>query len=158
MGSERFEIGTDLVADIPGTGGSIRADDTQVDFAVLHQVAAGIISDHRVGDAVSAQFPCCQRGTLIAWPCFVYPNMHRDALIMGLEDRREGCAPIDSGKPARIAVCEDIDRPMRAGVRRFRNKRQPVVADSAIGGNILVADLLGEFPGTVCTLRFGDLQ
>ena len=77
---------------------------------------------------------------------------------MCLEDRREGGAPIDRRKPAGIAVCEDIHWSMWAGVGRFGNKRQSMVADSAVGGHILVADFLGEHPGTVCALRFGAFQ
>ena len=60
VGSERFEIGADFVADIPGTGSSIRSDDAKIDFAMLHQMTAGIVGNHRVGDAVSGKLPCRQ--------------------------------------------------------------------------------------------------
>ena len=82
----------------------------QVDLAVLHQVAAGIVDDQRVRHAVAAQLPGGQRGALVARAGLVDPDMHRDARPRGLVDRRGGGAPVDGGEPAGVAVGEDVDR------------------------------------------------
>jgi hypothetical protein len=44
-----LEVGADLVGHVAGVGGAVGAHDHHIHQAVLHQVAAGVVGDHRVG-------------------------------------------------------------------------------------------------------------
>ena len=79
-GGERLEVGSDLVADVADGGYAVGAHDRQVDHAVLHQVAAGIVRDHRVRHRLLAELPGGERGTLVARAGLVDPHMKRQAL------------------------------------------------------------------------------
>src|SRR5690606_18732626 len=99
---ERLQVGADLVADIAGGRGAVGADDAEVHLAVLHEVAADVVGDYRMGHAVAAELPGGQRGALVARPRLVDPDVDRDAL---LEGHVQGCgrrAPVHRGQPAGI--------------------------------------------------------
>ena len=72
---ERLQIGADLVATSPVRGDAVGADDREIDHAVLHQMAAGIVGDHGVRHAVLAELPGGERGALVARPRLVDPDM-----------------------------------------------------------------------------------
>jgi hypothetical protein len=50
---KRFEVSTDLVANVAARGGAVGTDDHGIHLAVLHQVAARVINDDRVGYTLS---------------------------------------------------------------------------------------------------------
>ena len=110
VGGERLQIGADLVADIAIGGHPVGADDGEIDHPVLHQMAAGVVGDHRVRDTVMTEFPRGQRSALIARPGLVDPDMNLQAAIMREIDRRRRRAPVDGGEPAGIAMGQDVDR------------------------------------------------
>ena len=83
---QRLQIGPDLVADVAIGGDAIGADDRQIDHAVLHQMAAGVVGDHGVRHAVMTELPGGERGALIARARLVDPDMDRNAAIMRLVD------------------------------------------------------------------------
>ena len=142
-GRERLQIGADLVRDIARRARAVGAGDAEIDLAVAHQMAAGIIGDHRVGDAVLAEFPGGQAGALVARPRLVDPHMHRDPRIISAVDRRQGGAPIDRREPAGVAVGQDLHRaaPALSPMRVF-DQPEPVLADRAVDRDIL----FGDFP------------
>ena len=107
---ERLQIGSDLVADVAGGGHAVGSDDHKIDHAVLHQMAAGVVGDHGVRDAVMPEFPGGERGALIARPGLVDPDVDRDAALMRQVDRRGRRAPIDRRQPAGVAMGQDVDR------------------------------------------------
>src|SRR5690606_20116583 len=94
FGGERFEVGADLVGHVAIGRHAVRANDADVDFAGLHEVAAGIVDDDRVRDAMTAELVSCQRGALVAWPRLVHPDMHGNASIVGVIDGRGRGAPV----------------------------------------------------------------
>ena len=97
---------------------------------VLHEMPAGIVGDHRVGDAVLAQFPGGQSRALVQGPGFVHPHMHIDAAVKGGIDRGGGRAVFDAGQPPGIAVGEDVDRPVGllayGSLRSARPREAPI--------------------------------
>ena len=107
---ERLQIGADLVADVAIGGGAVRADDHHVDEAALHQVAAGVVDDERMGRAMVDEFPGGERGALVARARFVDIDVDRKALLHGAIDRGGGGAVIDRREPAGVAMGEDVDR------------------------------------------------
>ena len=48
MGSQGLEVGADLVANIAAARGAVGADDHRIHLTVLHQMAAGVVDDHRM--------------------------------------------------------------------------------------------------------------
>src|SRR5205814_4427035 len=83
---QRFEVGADLVDDVSVGGRPVGPDDDQVDPPALDEVAAGVVDDHRVGDAVLAQLPGGQRGALVARARLVDPDVDREARVVGRVD------------------------------------------------------------------------
>ena len=118
---ERLQIGADLVADVAVGGDPVGADDHEIDHAVLHQMAAGIVGNDRVRHAVMAELPGRQRGALIARAGLVDPDMDGDAAVMRQIDRRGGRAPIDRRQPAGVAMGQHID----ALARLLASRRSP---------------------------------
>jgi hypothetical protein len=80
---QRLQISADLVRDVAARGRAIGADDAEIDEALALQVAAGIVDDDRMRDAVFAELPGCEARTLIARAGLVYPDMDQDAVIVG---------------------------------------------------------------------------
>ena len=141
---ERLQIGPDLVADVAIGGDPVGADDGEIDHAVLHQMAAGVVGDHGVRHAVVAEFPGGQRSALIARPGLVDPDMNLQAAIMRQIDRRRRRAPVDRGEPAGVAMGQDVDglaRPLRR--RDLFDQRQTMPADLLVDRDVL----LGDFDG-----------
>jgi hypothetical protein len=79
-------------------------DDHHVDHPVLHQVAAGVVRDHRVRHAVLTKFPGGQSGALVARTRLVDPDMERHPPVVRHVDRCQRGAEIDGRKPAGVAV------------------------------------------------------
>src|SRR5262249_20026619 len=142
LGCERLEIGADLVADVAVGGDPVRPHDHHVDHAVLHQVAAGIIRDHRVRHAVLAELPGSERGALVARTRLVDPAMERHALIVRHVDRRQGGAEIDGREPARVTMGQHLQRLTRLLVRgHCGDQFGAMAADRLVDGDVFVANL-----------------
>ena len=152
---ERLQIGADLVADVACGRRAVGADDAEIDLADLHQMAAGVIDDDRMGDTVLAEFPRRQCSALVARPRLVDPDMHGDAGIMRLVDGRGGGAPVDGREPAGIAMGENIDR-LAGGLARRRgaDEGEAVIADRRTERDILVCDASGAGQG--CRRAFAE--
>src|SRR5215469_465142 len=88
-GRQRLQVSADLVRDIAACGGAVAADDAQIDKALAHQVAAGIVDNDGVRHALLAELPGGEAGALVAWPRLVDPDMDRDAVMVGAVDRGE---------------------------------------------------------------------
>src|SRR5439155_10462953 len=132
------QVGADLVAHVAAPRRAVGADDAEVDLAVLHQVAAGVVGNHGVRHAVLAELPGGQAGPLIAGPRFVNPDMDRDAGIVRLVDRRQCRAPVDGGEPAGVAVGEGVDA--LAARLEAADLAEAMLADAPADLDILVAD------------------
>src|SRR5665213_725289 len=104
MRRERFQIGADLVADIAIGGDAVGADDRQIDPAVLHEMATGIVRDHRMRDIMMAEFPGGERGALVAGTGLVDPDMNGETAIMRQVNWRGCGSEIDRRQPAGVAV------------------------------------------------------
>src|SRR5262249_24817169 len=138
----------DLVADVALRGDAVGADDGEIDQAVLHQVAAGVVGDHGVRDAVVAELPGRPRRPLVAWTRLVDPDVDFDALVVRQVDRRRRRAPIDRRQPAGVAMCQHVDRLAGLFLRHNRlDQRQPVAADRLVDGDVLVVDRGGALIG-----------
>ena len=145
---ERLQIGSDLVADVAIGGHPVGSDDGEIDHAMLHQMAAGVVGDHRVRHAVMAEFPGGQRSALIARPGLVDPDVDGEAAIMRQIDRRRRRAPIDGRKPAGVAMGQDIDGFARLLGRGDRfDQRQAVPADIPVDRDIFFGDFGGTLVG-----------
>src|SRR5665809_7787 len=115
----------------------------------------GIVGDERVRHAVRAKLEGGERGALIAGPGLVHPHMHFDAFVMGAVDGGERRSPIDGGEPARIAMGEDVDPFAAFLLGMGADQPEPVLAYSAVGLDILVADRggAGESGGDALVAR-----
>ena len=87
----------------------IRAGDTKVNQAVLHQVPTNVINDHRMRDTVLAKLPRCQTGALVTRAGFVNPDVDRDSGVVRLVYRCQCRAPVHSRQPTGITVGQDVD-------------------------------------------------
>ena len=76
---------------------------------MLHQMAAGIVGDDGVLDAVFTQLPGCQPGSLIKRSGFIDPDVDINAVIKGGIDGCGSRAVFNAGQPSGIAVREHID-------------------------------------------------
>jgi len=72
-------------------------------------MTTGVIRHDGVFDAVLAQLPCREPGTLIQGTCFVNPDMHVDPFIKRRIDGRGGRAVFNAGQPAGIAMGKDMN-------------------------------------------------
>ncbi len=144
MRGQRLEIGAYLVADVAIGGDAVGADDDEIDHDVLHQMAAGIVGDHRMRHAMMAEFPGGERGALVARARLVDPDMDGGAPIMRQIDRRRRRAPVDGGKPAGVAMGQDVD-----GFAGLFPRRDSLDQADAMTGDVLVDRdvLLGDFVG-----------
>ena len=106
---EGFEVGADFVGDIAGAGDAVGACDDEVNEAVLHEVAAGVVGDDGVGDVLMSEFPGGESSALIAGAGFIGPDMDGDAGGVGGVDGGGGGAVVNEGEPAGVAVGEDVD-------------------------------------------------
>src|SRR5258707_733398 len=107
-------------------------------------MAADIVDDDGVRDAVLAELPGGQAGALVARPRLVDPDMNGNPVVMRAEHGGERGAPIDSGEPAGIAMSQDIDR--RGAVLALPGGADEGAAmrtDRLIDRDILLANLGG---------------
>ncbi len=107
---------------------------------MLHQMAAGVIDDQVMRDAVAVQLPRGQLRALVAGAGFIDKDMHRDACSVGVVDRAGRGAPVHGRKPPCVAMGQNVDRPRLAGSYRL-DDLQPMQADLAVDLHILIADL-----------------
>ena len=148
VGGQRLQIGADLVAHITRRRRAVRADNAHIDLPVLHQMPARIVRDHRMRNAMRAEFIGCERCALIARARFVDPDMHGNTGIMRHIDGCQRRAPIDTGQPARIAMGENIDL-ILACFKHLADQRQPGLADCMAHSHILVANRRSPLPRRV---------
>ena len=97
-----------------------------------------------MGNALVVEFEGGEGSALVARPRLVDPHMERHALLVGEVERRGGRAQIDGGEPAGIAMGEHVD----GGAERLSrgdglDQGEAMVADGAIDGDVLLADLCG---------------
>ena len=152
-GRERLEIGADLVAGVAARSDAVGADQAEIDLALLHQMAAGIVGDQRVRHAMAGQFPGGEAGALVARPRLVDPDVHRNAGVVRTVDDAERRAPVDAGDPAGVAMGEDVDRSDRAlGLVGLADQRQPVLGDRRIGGDVFFGEPVGNGEGRIGTI------
>ncbi len=115
---------------------------------MLHQMTAGIVRDHRMRHAVPAELPRGERRALIARPRFVGIDMQRDALVMREIDGRRRRAPVHRCQPAGVAMGQHVDALAGFLARGdVLDQPQTVLADRAVNGDILIANLGGAFLG-----------
>src|SRR5260370_8106849 len=81
-------------------------------LASPHQMTAGIVGDDGVRHPVLAEFPGGQAGALVARPCLIDPDMHRDAGFMGAVNRRQRGTPIPPRTPPPLAMAHPLDAPL----------------------------------------------
>src|SRR6516225_12076939 len=82
-GRQRLCIGADLVRDIAARGGTVGADNAQINEPFAHDVTGGVVDDHRMWNTVLRELPSGEPGALVARPRLVDPDMHRDSVVMG---------------------------------------------------------------------------
>ena len=68
---------------------AVAADDDEIDHAMLHQMAASVVGDHRMRHALVEQFEGGPKTCPDFWGGFVDVNMQREAAPRSLVDRRE---------------------------------------------------------------------
>ena len=142
MRGECLQIGPDLVADVAIGGHPVGSDDHQVHPAMLHQMAAGVVGDHRMWDAVVPELPGGERGTLVTGPGLIDPNVNGDPTIMRQINRRRRGSPVHRREPAGVTMGEDVDRFARSLRRLNRHDHgQAVAADALVDRHVLLRDL-----------------
>ncbi len=125
-------IGADLVGDVPGaTENAVRSDDDEIDLAALHEMAGRVVGDDMVGDALLAEFPRSEGGSLGTWAGFVAVDVEFPSGGLGGVERRRGGADIDEGQPAGIAVGENVHAFADEGKAVFTNL--PAMTDILLG-------------------------
>ena len=141
---EGFEVGADFVGDIAGAGDAVGAGDDEVDEAVLHEVAAGVVGDDDVGDVLMSEFPGGESSALIAWAGFIDPDMDGDACGVGGVDGGRCGAVVDEGEPASVAVGEDVDG-LSGGFAGgdVLDEGEAMLTDGGAGGGVFVGDAVG---------------
>ena len=117
---------------------------------MLHEVPAGIVGNYCMRYAMLQQLKGSDARALIAGAGFIYPNMHRDAGIVGGINGRGGCAVVDTGNPAGIAVGKDVDRrPVFLLADRF-DKREAVLTNEPAVLHAFLGDIPGGLQGGGC--------
>ena len=125
-------------------GGAVGADNHHVHLAMLHEMAAGIVDDQRMGNAVVVKLPGGELGALVARPRFIDIDMNRNAFFAGQIDRRRRGAVIHGGEPAGIAMGEDIHRLARLLARgNLLDDCKAMLADGAVEQHVFLGDCRG---------------
>ena len=140
---ERLQIGADLVGGVAARGDAVGADDAEIDIAMLHEMAAGVVGDQRERHAVLAEFEGGERGALIARPRLVDIDMHRHAAVMGEIDRRRRGAPIDGREPAGVAMGQHVDRASACARCAASISVKPASPMAQVELDVLLADFVG---------------
>ena len=145
---ESLQVGADLVGHVAGAGDPVASGDDDVDEAVLHEVTAGVVDDHGVGDTVLTQLPGGEACALVPGPGLVDPDVHGDAGVMGGVDGCRRRAVVDEREPSRVAVGQHVDRGPGSLVDRLE-QGQTVLADASAPLGVVVGDRLGFVPRSV---------
>ena len=117
-----------------------RADDDEIDQPVLHEMAAGVVGDHRMRHPFAQQFESGEARALIARARLIDPDMDRDSGARRLVNRRQRRPPVDGREPARVAMGEDVHRATGIPVCRCANQPRAVIADGGAAGDVLLGD------------------
>src|SRR5277367_2440014 len=108
---------------------------------MLHQMSTGVVGNQGVWNAVMPQFPCRQRGSLVAGPRLVDPDVDRDSRIESLVNRCECGPPIDGRQPSGIAMGQDLKRTLLTkAVPKFAQQKQSMLTQERAIFGILISD------------------
>ena len=152
VGGERLEVGADFVANIAVGGGAVGAHDDEVNLAVLHEVAAGVIDDDGVGYAMVKEFPSREAGALVTGTGFVDPDVDFHAGIVREINRCSRGSPVNGGEPSGVAVGKNIERLARwFSFREYAQEWKAGLADGLVDGDVFVAKGSGESAGCIGT-------
>ena len=136
---------------------AVGSDNYHVHLAMLHEMAAGIVDDQRMGNAVIVELPGGELGALVARPRFIDIDMNRNAFFAGKIDRRRRGSVIHGGEPAGIAMGEDIHRLAWLLARGdLLDDREAMLADGAVEQHVFLGD--GRGPAIGCFLSSGFRQ
>ena len=107
-GEDGFGVGADFVGDFAGAAeGAVAADDDEIDFAALHEMAGGVVGDDLVRNFLLREFPGGESGALGTGPGFIAEDVEFFALGLGGIHRGGGAADVDKRQPAGVAMGED---------------------------------------------------
>jgi hypothetical protein len=114
---DRFGVGADFVRHFAGAAeGAVAADNDEVNFSALHQMAGGVVRNDLVRNFLLRQFPRSQCGALGTRSRFVAKDVKFFALRLGGIHRGGGAADVHEREPARVAVRENF----HAAANQFR--------------------------------------
>jgi len=142
-----FQVGSDLIGHITCNGSSVTSYDAQINHPVLHQMAACIIGNNRMGNTFLSQFPGSEACSLIPGPCFIHPNMYFYTLFKSLVYGRCGSTPIDAGQPSRVAMGKNIDYLSFLLIAYLFNQRTAEVSNGFAMFNLTCFEAIGFFKG-----------
>src|ERR1700722_17858558 len=104
-------------------------------------MSTGVVGYQGVWNSVMGQFPCRQRGSLVAGPRLVDPDVDRDSRIESLVNRCKRGSPIDGRQPSGIAMGQDLERSLLTKVvPEFAQQKQSVLAQERAIFGILISD------------------
>src|SRR5580692_10313827 len=102
------------------------------------------------------QFPGRQRGSLVAGPCLVDPNVERDS---GIESLVNGCqcsSPIDCRQPSGVAMGQDLKWSLATqAIPDLAKQKQSMLAKNRAIFGILIGDRASLAIGRVRAFRRG---
>ena len=154
MRCQCFQISTDFITNIAGKGRPISTGNHQINFAMLHQMAADIIDNDGMGHTMLAKFPGCQTCPLIAGPGFISPDMHINAGVISFIDRRQGRAPINRRQPTGIAVGQDIYGCAIFLFGYFLDDGRAMLTNIGANLNIFITNFRCAFISSGCPISF----
>ena len=139
---ERLQVGTDLVGDIAGSSGAVRAGYDDIDIVMLHQVATRIVDNQGMRNTALGKFPCSQLRALVAWSRLVDPDVHVDSLLL-CKVNRCGCSSvIDCRERAGVAVRQHIHSTAIFSSGNFFEEFRAMSTNTAANLDVFVADRL----------------
>ena len=109
---------------------------------MLHEVAAGIVGDDGVRDAVGIELERGQGRTLVPRAGLVHEDVDRHAGIVGHVDRRQSRSPIHRGEPAGVAMGQYVDGAALQTMQVAEDLRA-VDADGVAALHIFLGDAAG---------------
>ncbi len=121
-------------------------------------MAAGIVGQDGVVDAMAAQFKGGQRGALVAGTGLIDPDMEGNAGVMRQIDRRQGGAVIHRRQPAGIAMGEDVELLPGFFGGDALDDFQAMFADGFAHGHVFIGDGGGLGPSQRGALVAGTVQ
>ena len=148
MSGESLEVRPDLVGHITCESSAIRPGNDNIDLAVLHKMAAGIVNNHRMRHTMLGQFPRGKTGPLVAGARLINPDMDRNTGIMGRINRGRGGTIVDKCQPTRIAVGQNINRAFSTfSFKNILKHGETVLPDSTAEVDILIGHTAGKVRG-----------